>query len=210
MSIVPPYVLDALGQRHPSDRVRAAALCTRSTVLKRVRRAPVSGQRAGLASHPRERLIYDAHRQMSLPGALIRREGQRDSGDGDVDRAYEMAGRALEFYSDVLGRDSIDDRGMPIPSTVHFGDRYQNAFWNGARMVYGDGDGEAFRSFTSCLEIAAHELAHGVTQTDAHLAYDGETGALNESISDSNRTRPSTLRTSLEHRERVAEQPSGG
>jgi Zn-dependent metalloprotease len=95
-----------------------------------------------------------------------------------------MAGRTLEFYADVFGRDSIDDRGMPIDSTVHFGKRYKNAFWNGAQMVYGDGDGEAFASFTTCLDIAAHELAHGVTQIDAGLEYRGESGALGESISD--------------------------
>jgi Zn-dependent metalloprotease len=73
---------------------------------------------------------------------------------------------------------------MSIVSTVHFGERYQNAFWNRAQMVYGDGDGEAFQSFTSCLEIAAHELAHGVTQIDAGFGYEGESGALSESISD--------------------------
>ncbi|HEV2737481.1 MAG TPA: M4 family metallopeptidase [Candidatus Elarobacter sp.] len=141
-------------------------------------------ERAAQGPHPRQRLVYDGRCEKSLPGVLVRREGQPNGADGDVDRAYEMAGRTLDFYADVLGRDSIDDRGMAISSTVHFGKRYQNAFWNGAQMVYGDGDGEAFESFTTCLEIAAHELAHGVTQIEAALAYHGESGALSESISD--------------------------
>ncbi|MEA2720306.1 MAG: hypothetical protein QOJ39_2170 [Candidatus Eremiobacteraeota bacterium] len=102
----------------------------------------------------------------------------------DVDRAYRMAGETLGFYAAVFERNSIDDRGMPVASTVHFGTSYQNAFWNGAQMVYGDGDGEVFASFTTCLEVAAHELTHGVIDADAGLAYEGQSGALSESISD--------------------------
>jgi len=166
VSIVPPYVLDAL-ERHPSDRVRRAARSTRSTVLQRPDRAPSSAARAAQGRRPRQRLVYDGRCGKSLPGKLVRLEGQPKSNDLDVNRAYDMAGRTLEFYADVLGRDSIDDCGMAISSTVHFGERYQNAFWNGAQMVYGDGDGEAFESFTTCLEITAHELAHGVTHFSA-------------------------------------------
>src|ERR1700676_5501484 len=183
MSIVTPYILRALEQ-HASDRVRKAARRTRLTVVDHFGSRPAGADRADQRPHPRERLVYDGCRETALPGILVRGEGQRNSCDGDVDRAYDMAGRTLDYYAEVLGRDSIDDRGMPIASTVHFGQRYQNAFWNGAQMVYGDGDGEAFKSFTTCLEISAHELAHAVTQIDAGLAYDGESGALSESISD--------------------------
>jgi Zn-dependent metalloprotease len=184
VSIVPPYIFDALA-RHPSYRVRRAARSTLSAGLEGLHRAPLLGARAAEGrQQPCERLVYDGGCDKALPGKLVRREGQPDSNDRDVDRAYDMAGRTLEFYADVLGRDSIDDRGMAISSTVHFGKRYQNAFWNGVQMVYGDGDGEAFESFTTCLEVAAHELAHGVTQIDAALTYHGESGALSESISD--------------------------
>jgi Zn-dependent metalloprotease len=180
MAVVPPYILNALS-RHASGRVRTAAERTRSTVV------PFGGggaRRAKAGTHLRQRIVYDGCRRTELPGVLVRTEHLPCAGDADVDRAFDMAGRTLEFYAKALDRDSIDDRGMSIVSTVHFGQRYQNAFWNRAQMVYGDGDGEAFLSFTSCLEIAAHELAHGVTQIDAGLAYEGESGALSESISD--------------------------
>ncbi len=134
--------------------------------------------------HAKHRLVYDDRHEKVLPGVLVRSEAEPISGDGDVDRAYDMAGQTLDFYASVFGRDSIDDRGMHVISTVHYGERYLNAFWDGAQMVYGDGDGEVFASFTSCLDITAHELTHGVTQADAGLTYDGETAALCESIAD--------------------------
>ena len=183
MAVVPPYVLDALG-RYAGGRVRDAALRTRSTDLHSAARRTTRADTVGRSAGPRERIVYDGCRENVLPGLLVRTERLRDGGDADVDRAYDIAGRTLDFYAEVFGRDSIDDRGMSIVSTVHYGQRFQNAFWNGAQMVYGDGDGEAFLSFTSCLEIGAHELAHGVTQIDACLAYEGESGALSESIAD--------------------------
>jgi Zn-dependent metalloprotease len=115
---------------------------------------------------------------------LARSEHQRSVADLDVDRAYDMAGKTADFYAAVFDRDSIDDRGMALVSTVHFGKRFQNALWNGAQMIYGDGDGDVFRSFTSCLEIAAHELSHGVVEAEAQLAYRGQSGALCESLAD--------------------------
>jgi Zn-dependent metalloprotease len=183
MGVIPAYVLDALG-RYARGRARDAALRTRSTDIHPAARRTTSVTATGQTALPRARLVYDGDRETVLPGLLVRAEGLRKGGDADVDRAYDMAGHTLEFYAQVFGRDSINDRGMAVVSTVHYGLRFQNAFWNGAQMVYGDGDGEAFLSFTSCLEIAAHELAHAVTQIDAGLAYDGESGALGESIAD--------------------------
>jgi Zn-dependent metalloprotease len=183
MSIVPPYVLDAL-ERHASGRVRQAARRTRSTVVPRVGLPALAAQRAARRPHVRYRIVFDCRHEKKLPGVMVRRERQRNTGDVDADRAYHMAGETLDFYAAVFGRHSIDDRGMPVASTVHYGTRFQNALWNGAQMVYGDGDGIVFRSFTSCLEVAAHELTHGVTDAQASLSYDGQSGALCESISD--------------------------
>lgn len=152
-----------------------------------LRHEPVSvvpAERARVGPRVPYRIVFDCRRETKLPGVLVRRERQRTTGDIDVDRAYRMAGETLDFYSAVFGRNSVDDRGMPVASTVHYGKSFQNAFWNGAQMVYGDGDGEIFGSFTSCLEVAAHELTHGVTDADVGLAYDGQSGALTESISD--------------------------
>jgi Zn-dependent metalloprotease len=73
---------------------------------------------------------------------------------------------------------------MRLDSTVHYGKRYDNAFWDGAQMVYGDGDGRLFGRFTAALEVIAHELSHGVIQHEANLDYSDEAGALNESFAD--------------------------
>jgi Zn-dependent metalloprotease len=73
---------------------------------------------------------------------------------------------------------------MRLDSTVHYGKSYNNAFWNGTQMVYGDGDGEIFQRFTKCIDVVGHELTHGVTQYEAALEYEGQAGALNESFSD--------------------------
>ena len=84
----------------------------------------------------------------------------------------------------MFARDSIDGAGMPLEATVHYGDHYDNAFWDGERMVFGDGDGEVFRGFTDSLSVIGHELAHGVTEHTARLRYQGQSGAFNEHVSD--------------------------
>ena len=73
---------------------------------------------------------------------------------------------------------------MHLDATVHYGRNYDNAFWNGRQMVFGDGDGELFNRFTISLDVIGHELTHGVTGDEANLVYLGQAGALNESISD--------------------------
>ena len=82
---------------------------------------------------------------------------------------YEGAGRTDQLFRGTTGAISIDDGGMEIIQTVHFGEKYQNAFWDGEQMVYGDGDGQIFGSFSSDIDIIAHELTHGVTQHEAGL-----------------------------------------
>jgi Zn-dependent metalloprotease len=67
---------------------------------------------------------------------------------------------------------------------VHYRVAYDNAFWDGSQMVYGDGDGTIFERFTKCIDVIGHELTHGVTQYEAGLDYEGQPGALNESFSD--------------------------
>ncbi len=81
-------------------------------------------------------------------------------------------------------RDSLDNKGLILTGTVHYGREYQNAFWNGQQMVFGDGDGEIFNRFTIAIDVVAHELSHGVTETEAGLIYFEQSGALNESLSD--------------------------
>ena len=128
--------------------------------------------------------IYDAHNRENLPGTLVRREGVRAKGGKTVTEAYDYSGYTYNFFKDIFGRNSIDTRGMKLDSTVHYGEDYNNAFWNGTQMVYGDGDGDIFQRFTKSIDVIGHELTHGVTQYEAALEYQDQAGALNESFSD--------------------------
>jgi Zn-dependent metalloprotease len=139
------------------------------------------------ASFTLNRETYSADNR-ELPGGqlgrLVRREGAGPTGDAAVDAAHDNAGIVHSFYKEVLGRDSIDGRGMKLQSVTHYGRNYNNAFWDGARMTYGDGDGKMFGSFSQSLDVVGHEMAHGVTERTADLRYRGQSGALNESWSD--------------------------
>jgi len=144
-------------------------------------RTPVAG-----ATRPGapDRRVFDAQRREDLPGVLVRAEGEPETGDVAVSQAYDALGDTYALFWDAYRRDSIDAAGMRLDATVHFGDRYDNAFWDGARMVFGDGDGEIFRGFTGSVSIVGHELAHGVTERTANLVYQDQSGALNEHVSD--------------------------
>ncbi|WP_400993494.1 M4 family metallopeptidase [Agromyces sp. GXQ0307] len=131
-----------------------------------------------------DRRISDADGAESLPGRVVRTEGRPPTGDDAVDDAYDGLGEVWALFERVYGRDAIDGAGGPLEATVHFGDRYDNAFWDGERMVFGDGDGEVFRGFTQSRSVIGHELAHGVTELTARLRYRDQSGALNEHVSD--------------------------
>ncbi len=135
-------------------------------------------------SNKLERTIFDAKNSENLPGTLVRREGAKAKGGNTVTEAYDYSGSTYSFFRDVFNRNSIDTKGMKLDSTVHYGEDYNNAFWNGTQMVYGDGDGDIFERFTKSIDVIGHELSHGVTQYEAALEYEGQSGALNESFSD--------------------------
>ena len=147
---------------------------------------PAVAERAvGGAPPPFRRTVYDADHLQRLPGTRVR--GEHDGpvqGDDEVNEAFDGAGATLDFYYRAYSRNSIDNRGMAVNSSVHFGHEYDNAFWNGKQMVYGDGDGHLFNRFTVDVDIIGHELTHGVTEREAGLVYLNQPGALNESISD--------------------------
>jgi Zn-dependent metalloprotease len=130
------------------------------------------------------RTIFDANTSETLPGTIVRVEGGRPMGGKTVSEAYDYSGDTYRYFQQVHERNSIDGRGMKLDSSVHYGENYNNAFWNGTQMVYGDGDGEIFDRFTRCVDVIGHELTHGVTQYEAALEYQGQPGALNESFSD--------------------------
>jgi Zn-dependent metalloprotease len=130
------------------------------------------------------RTIYNANNSQTLPGTVARSESAGPTKDVAVNEAFDGLGDTFDFYEQVFQRNSIDDEGLHLDATVHFGDKYDNAFWNGQQMVFGDGDGVLFNRFTISLDVIGHELTHGVTGHEANLTYQGQPGALNESVSD--------------------------
>ncbi|MBF4463543.1 MULTISPECIES: M4 family metallopeptidase [unclassified Rathayibacter] len=197
-TVVPPYLLVRIARLDDPAFARAARAASRSlerdAPFRRVRLgepapgrstatgAPAAAQRSKL--HSLQRTISDARTTETLPGTTVRVEGAPATGDHAVDEAYDGLGAMFGFLQRAYGRDSIDDAWLPLDATVHYGDDYDNAFWDGSRMVFGDGDGQVFRRFTVSLSVIGHELAHGVTEYTANLVYRGQSGALNESISD--------------------------
>lgn len=185
--IVPPHILKKLLEHH-DEAIRQRALKTLLTTagLRGERRAvgPMASYLA-TATGGLRRTIYDGRDGTILPGTLICSEGGIGSThDQDAKNAYEGLGDTYNFYKSAYHRNSIDNRGMRLDATVHYGQGYDNAFWNGTQMVFGDGDGKIFNDFTICLDVIGHELTHGVTQYECNLTYQGQSGALNESLSD--------------------------
>jgi Zn-dependent metalloprotease len=142
------------------------------------------GIKALLGANNKQRTIYTADSTSALPGRAVLTEGGPVSNDVAVNEAYNYMGATYDFYWEIFQRDSIDDNGLPLNGTVHYEQDYDNAYWDGTQMVYGDGDGTEFTRFTIDIDIIGHELTHGVTQYESGLIYFGETGALNESLSD--------------------------
>jgi Zn-dependent metalloprotease len=146
------------------------------------------GPQAAVAA--KNRSVFTANQTSSLPGQLVRAEGAPATGDLATDEAYDGSGATYDLYWDVYQRNSIDGNGMPLNSTVHYQKGYDNAFWNGQQMVYGDGDEDLppaqrlFNRFTIAIDVMGHELTHGVTQYTGGLVYSNQPGALNESFSD--------------------------
>lgn len=186
-TIVPPYLLSRIAATEEPRLAGAAAAARRALVhdipIRSFRGAtpglPEAEVRAGL-----QRTISSADHAETLPGRVVRREGAPPTGDPATDEAYDGLGQTHDFFATAYSRASVDDNDLPLNGTVHYGDAYDNAFWDGKQMVFGDGDGEVFTRFTSSLSVIGHELVHGVTQYTTNLIYQGQSGALNESISD--------------------------
>ncbi|WBG91811.1 M4 family metallopeptidase [Pantoea piersonii] len=183
-SVIPPYILRnivAHGSSHQQDYARRTLLHVQHLMAENWQK-PVAPKTA-TGGHV-EREIYDAKNTQNLPGDLLRTEGQSDTGDIAAREAWDYLGVTYDFFWQAYQRNSLDNQGLKLLGTVHYGKAYQNAFWNGQQMVFGDGDGEIFNRFTIAIDVVAHELTHGVTETEAGLIYFEQAGALNESLSD--------------------------
>ncbi|ATB32802.1 M4 family metallopeptidase [Melittangium boletus] len=130
------------------------------------------------------RAVYSANNGSSLPGTLKRSEGGAATGDTHVDDNYGHLGTTYNCYKENFGRDSFNNAGAQLKSTVHYSTSYTNAFWNGSQMVYGDSDGVDAGPLGKSLDVTVHELTHAVTEYESDLTYSYESGALNEGISD--------------------------
>jgi tetratricopeptide (TPR) repeat protein len=129
------------------------------------------------------RVVHDAMHGTDIPGRVARREGDPPTGDEAVDEAYDNLGITHAFFWQVFGRDSYDDGGAPLVAVVHYGEDFMHCYWDGARIVIGDGDGRVFRRFTP-LDIVAHRFMHVLLAHDVKLAVEGEFGAIHESLAD--------------------------
>ncbi len=183
--IVPPHVLTSIAQRGDAEHRAAARETLLATERLRSARALAAARAAAAAPGAgKRRTVFDAGHGERLPGKVARTEAGTASPDRAVNEAFDGLGATYDFFAEVLHRASIDGRGEPLEASVHFGRRYDNAFWNGREMVFGDGDDRLFHGFTACLEVVGHELSHGVIDAEAALAYRDQPGALNESFAD--------------------------
>ncbi|MFG3187726.1 M4 family metallopeptidase [Streptomyces omiyaensis] len=187
-TIVPPHLLEHLAA---SENPAVAAAARRTLIADASARAARLLPRPAAAAPgaPAEpaaprRTVHDAQRRTGLPGVKVRDEGDAATADATVNRAYAGLGATFALFRDAFGRDSMDGAGLPLIATVHYDEKYGNAFWNGEQMVFGDGDDEIFLDFTLPVDVIGHELAHGFTQYTANLEYFSQSGALNESVSD--------------------------
>src|SRR5215210_61226 len=187
--VIPPHILTRVAE-HTSNEASGTARAT----LEHMREL-ATGRAATLLTRPTEvaatavsprkrRNVYTANHTLRLPGKLVLSEHKARGTDVEVNEAYDGSGSTYDFFANVFRRSSIDGRGMRLDSTVHYGESFENALWNGRQMVYGHADGHIFSRFTASVDVIAHELTHGLTQFAAALGYHGQTGALNEHLSD--------------------------
>jgi Zn-dependent metalloprotease len=193
--IIPPYMLENITETGTAEQRAWAERTLDVSEDMRDKREAISKGEVPMpfsvdAVPGKSRRVFSADYGSALPGRLVRQEGDPLCGDPAVDEAFDGAGLTYDLFKNTYQRDSIDGRGMDILSTVHFQKSYDNAFWNGRQMVYGDGDEDLpanlrlFNRFTISLDVIGHELTHGVTQYEANLVYQRQSGAVNESMSD--------------------------
>ena len=189
--ILPPHMVESIKKRGDAKMRRMAEALDKQAADYREKRVVIESPRSFMAAPTIEverelypnREVYDGKNRVALPGTLARSEDDEPSEDPVVNEAFDGSGDTFNLYAEVYRRNSLDGDGMKIISTVHHRRNYNNAFWNGQQMAYGDGDGVLFKKFT-VLSIIGHELSHGVVQFSGGLIYRDQSGALNESFAD--------------------------
>ncbi len=190
---LPPHILKNIVTNGTAGQKNLAIDTLKLTAQMRGQRqalADFSAATFKIVAGGKERVVYDAKNGSNLPGTVVRKEGEPPVSDVAVNEAYDGSGATYDLYNNVYQRNSIDGNGMRLDSSVHYRQGYDNAFWDGEQMVYGDGDEDLpeaerlFNRFTIAIDVIGHELTHGVTQFEAKLNYFQQPGALNESMSD--------------------------
>ncbi len=180
-SFVPPYLLEriAASDSAAADHCRSTLATDQAFRAGRQAAPPTTAAATGAAW-----VVHTAANGSTLPGTVVRTAGDPASGDTAVDEAADGITATLALYREAFARASYDGKGAEVVLTVHYQQNYDNAFWNGTQLVFGDGDGTVFGSFTKPVDVLGHEFTHAVTQFTADLTYQGQSGALNESVSD--------------------------
>ena len=177
-TFIPPWLAELVDG--PEQAARDQELRARRAAGAR----SASTSTTGVSVDARAWTVHDAGSTTSLPGTPARSAGDPETGDVAVDEAATGIEATLAMFAEVLRRDSHDDAGAPVSLTVHYGSDYNNAFWDGTQLVFGDGDGRVFERFTKPVDVLAHEFSHAVVEHTADLTYRGQSGALNESVAD--------------------------
>jgi hypothetical protein len=182
-TFVPPYLLERIAASSSDAAHTCRATLARDELVRagRVATAPSPGPATATGA---AWVVHTARHGSTLPGDVVRSAGDPASGDQSVDEAASGVTDTLALYLDAFGRSSYDGKGAQVVVTVHYEQDYDNAFWDGTQLVFGDGDGKVFGSFTRPVDVLGHEFTHAVTQFTAGLTYQGQSGALNESLSD--------------------------
>ena len=190
---VPPYLLRHLAAHehptmaateHPSGQTLALDARFRERREQAATQTPTGPVTAAAVDESDRWVIHSAGNEETLPGSVARSEGDAAVDDLAVDEAYVWTQQVWDLYEQRFDRRSFDGAGSTVTVTVHFGQSYDNAFWDGEQLVFGDGDGEIFERFTKPADVLAHEFSHGVVQYTSAFRYSGQSGALNESIAD--------------------------
>jgi Zn-dependent metalloprotease len=193
---IPPYISEKLMQSKDNKTVQQAVSNLQETSKLRSQRDFLSGLKGehlafiNLASKSKKATlnmeVYTLkHGTDTNTATLVWKNGKATGKpDKDANNVISAGSATWDFYYSIFGRNSVDNLGYLLRHYVHYSKKYDNAMWDGSEMVYGDGDGKIFGSFTSDADVIGHELTHGVTQYESKLQYHNQSGALNESLSD--------------------------
>ena len=185
-TFIPPYVLDNMAKAGIEE---AKSTILQSQVFRETRAENSTKMGLLAATCPTGRAyvqVYDSENTQVFQKKLVRGQGDPVTGDEAVDNCYDYVNNNSDFLKDktIIGLNSLDNNGMDLICNVHFGKKYNNAFWDGTQITLGDGDGVIFTNFAKSLDVIAHELGHGVVQFTANFEYHHQPGALHEHFAD--------------------------